>query len=71
MVKERSHVETAGGNFPEYNYFSVEVVDRFVDFRFNVPDGEPVDPKFRDGVFAYAKVMITVIASERVVVLQS
>ena len=46
-------------------------MDRFVDFRFNVPDGETVDPKFRDGVFAYAKVMITVIASERLTVLQS
>ena len=35
----------------------LQVIDEFVDFRFNLPDGgnEAVDPESKDGVLAYAK----------------
>ena len=35
----------------------LQIIDKFVDFRFNLPDGdnEAVDPESKDGVLAYAK----------------
>ena len=56
----------------------LQVIDKFVDFRFNLPDGdnEAVDPESKDSVLAYAKGILVlacfylniVIAFERVMV---